>query len=272
MIKFKQLLQEGHAGRSKPISKSEFESLLNSKASAFNPDGTANHIYRGIDGFGYDFAKIDPREHQNRESAYAKTNYYTLIINNSQEWKRYPKRELSCTTSTTKASGYGDVYIVIPFNGVEWGICPNMDIFFSFDKLENEVGFDSINQFFKVIQRLFLNFLDSQPNKNSFQDLKDHLQMLGQRLDDIGFFDDSYDDQLYKDGFENLWKPYLYSIYYEYNEFDEFVFDLLDPEDNDFELQKQWRGAPDNREVWTDGPCLLYRLAHKKQNPYEISL
>ncbi len=263
------LISEGHSGRSEPISKERFEEIKESKASVYSfGDGK---IFRGIRGFGYDFAKIDPAPHKERKSSYAQTNYYTLIINNSFPWRRYPKRELSCTTSSTKAAGYGDVYLVIPYDGIKWGVCPDKDIFFSFGRLQKEAGFESIDRFMSVIRSFFREYLNSVPSENDFTDFKFHLEKLGDKLAEIGFFEDSYSDML-KDGFENLWEPYQDSKFYEYNEFDQFVFDLVDPEKNDFEMQETWNGAPDNREVWTDGPCLLVRIAFLKENPGELDL
>jgi len=263
------LISEGHSGRSKPISREKFEKIKESKASAYDLDD--GKIFRGIRGFGYDFAKIDPAPHKERKSSYAQTNYYTLIINNSFPWRRYPKRELSCTTSSSKAAGYGDTYIVIPYDGVEWGVCPAKDIFFSFGRLHEVVGFDSIDRFMSVIRSFFKEYLDSEPDENDFTDFKWHLEKLGDKLSEIGFFEESYSDML-KDGFENLWGPYEDSKFFEYNEFDQFVFDLVDPEKNNFELQETWSGAAENREVWTGGPCLLVRVAFLKENPDELSL
>ncbi len=263
------LISEGHSGRSRPLSRERFEEMKESKAPGYSLDN--DRIFRGIRGFGYDFAMVDPTGHRERKSAHAQTNYYTLIINNSFAWRRYPRRELSCTTSSSKAAGYGDVYLVVPYDGVEWGICPDKDIFFSFGRLQKEVGFDNIDRFMSVIRSFFSEYLDSVPYESDFTDFKFHLEKLGDKLAEIGFFEENYSDML-KDGFENLWGPYKNSKFFEYNEFDQFVFDLIDPEKNGFEVQETWSGAPDNREVWTDGPCLLVRLAFLKENPDELDL
>lgn len=64
-----------------------------------------------------------------RISPYAKHNYYNLLLSNLNNWKNYPKRNLSliCATTYNLASGYGDVHVVFPFDNPKIGICSDVD-------------------------------------------------------------------------------------------------------------------------------------------------
>lgn len=257
MIRLKEILLK--EGRSEALDKEEFIELYNTKASGY--DFMDGKIYRGLD-YSADFAMVDPRKYGERESAYAEGNYYTMIINHSQEWKKYPKRELICSSSSTHASNYGPVYLVVPFNGIDWGICPTRDIFYSFPRL-----FEVMPKTYDYMGK-FNQFLDStilERDVNSFEELKAELQRVGDQVEEY------VEKKKYKLGtFPEFWESYKNSMFYEYNELDQFILDLLDPEENGFEYQSQWSGAPDNREVWTDGPCLLIRYEKYKEISLEL--
>lgn len=76
----------------------------------------------------------DSTQGQARVSANTK-NYYTLILDNDPSWQEFPKRSRSfiCSTSEGTAEVYGRAYCVFPFDGTELGVCPNSDIWNSFN-------------------------------------------------------------------------------------------------------------------------------------------
>lgn len=88
-------------------------------------DGPVN-IYRHIDQYSTNFFKSVPIERNSRDNA----NYYTLMMDNSKFWKKYPKRGKSFICSLDK---YSKNFLVIPEDHSKWGICPKDDIFYSFD-------------------------------------------------------------------------------------------------------------------------------------------
>src|SRR5271168_3608736 len=93
-------------------------------------------IYKGFNtNLGHNFLLTDPSQKE-RKSANT-SNQYTLLMDNLPAWKEYPKRSRSlvCSTSSDRAASYGNVYLVLPFNGARIGICPEYDIWDSFYEL-----------------------------------------------------------------------------------------------------------------------------------------
>jgi len=56
-------------------------------------------------------------------------NYYTLLINNLDSWKKYPKRQQICSLSEPWFIIPKDgLYVIIPFDNSKWGVVPDDDI------------------------------------------------------------------------------------------------------------------------------------------------
>ena len=123
------LLEYIETQRGKTISKIKAEELLNTKHSkAFN---SKTPIYRGVHGYG-DYVYIDPSKAKSPRVSANTYNYYTLIMDNSNVWKKYPKRShsLICSTDERYASDFGDgeTYSIFPQNNASIGVCPGSDI------------------------------------------------------------------------------------------------------------------------------------------------
>jgi len=74
--------------------------------------------------------KIEKRKSRNT------ANFYTLMMENLSQWRKFPKRSnsLICTTDYYKARMYGTAYRVIPIDlNAKFGVCPEEDIWESFD-------------------------------------------------------------------------------------------------------------------------------------------
>lgn len=90
-----------------------------------------NYLYRGFEDDG-DYYIIDGSKGE-RVSKNT-TNYYTLILDQifatGSAYKNYPLRSKSiiCSTSKKTASHYGNVYVVLPFKGVDIGYIGSDDI------------------------------------------------------------------------------------------------------------------------------------------------
>jgi len=90
-----------------------------------------SHSSRLIDtGYGY---QTDNFFHQYkhfgkilRYSAYS-PNGYTLLFNHLPSWKKFPKRNIICSTSRIGLGGDG-TFRVIPFDNSNWGVVPGDDI------------------------------------------------------------------------------------------------------------------------------------------------
>ena len=61
-------------------------------------------------------------------------NYYTLITDNDPTWESFPDRSKSfiCTTNSIMARSYGTLYVAIPLESQNIGVCPHQDWWESF--------------------------------------------------------------------------------------------------------------------------------------------
>lgn len=90
-----------------------------------------NYLYRGFEDDG-DYYIIDGSK--GKRVSKNTSNYYTVIIDeifkSGTSYKDYPLRSESiiCSTSKTTAGHYGNVYVVLPFKGVDIGYIGTDDI------------------------------------------------------------------------------------------------------------------------------------------------
>jgi len=112
-------------------------------SSAFSAAQEGNIIWRGVKGHFPDFMLADSDKGQARKSANTQ-NYYTLVIDNSAEWAKFPKRSRSfiCSVDISNASRYGSAYAVFPYDYTKIGVCPDQDIWASFGRSSDYFGFD----------------------------------------------------------------------------------------------------------------------------------
>jgi len=237
-MKFKNflLLKED---RSKPISKEEAERIINTKCKA-SLKGTP--IYRGRYFEKGLFLEVDPKEFV-RKSADIK-NFYTLLIDYIlPQWKNYPKRSQSiiCSTSPEYAKSYGSVYMVYPFDGSKIGVCPRGDIWYSFLKSLGTT-LHMFNDDLEDLVRLN-NIKLSETNPNLF---KKQLQSLARR-------GGTYRSKVINKWLSNKKLDLL-----------DLIEKAFDPKKNGFKLVKAGSEIPKNREVWTDGKCILKLFITKR--------
>ena len=74
-------------------------------------------------------------------------NYYTKFISTSKRWQDFPSRESAyiCASTDRIASGYGDMFYVIPADDAKVGKCNSHDIWRSFPVLEESLGLPGLN-------------------------------------------------------------------------------------------------------------------------------
>jgi hypothetical protein len=118
-----------------------------------------------------------------------KGNYYTLMINNMEAWKDYPKRSQICSLNDSWSGNLtGEkAHVVIPFDNSKWGVCDKGDIWwvdFSMSRISNirelfkytSIRDDNWNNFlkdlnnisdedFKKIRKNFSIYFDKDINK-----------------------------------------------------------------------------------------------------------
>ena len=140
--------------RTQKVSEEDFVYLLeqNCKNSIYKINSTP--LYRGVDK-QLQLQIGDTNIGAPRKSANTK-NYYTLWVDNSPMWKDFPKRSRSfiCTTDKEYASSFGEIYLVIPFDNAQIGICPSGDFWFSFE------GTSDLSRLNITIDGIFTAFLD----------------------------------------------------------------------------------------------------------------
>ena len=121
------------------------------------------YLYRGFNiNYPTDYGfKVDPSQRERKSrSGY---NYHTLLMDNLPEWSRFPKRSKSliCSTDQATAAGFAHSnFIVFPYDGAKFGICPKRDLQYSFKK------FSSLADFEIRLQSAYANF-----NIETYQEL-----------------------------------------------------------------------------------------------------
>lgn len=122
----------GKKTRSESLTEEEFIKILKTNCSNFNPH-KSGYLYRGANDTG-DYVLIDPSKYS--RGSIEGVDTHTFLMDNMPEWRDYPSRSKSVIASTDKnvARGYGaERYIVIPFNMSLIGICPEENIWLSFE-------------------------------------------------------------------------------------------------------------------------------------------
>lgn len=203
-------------------------------------------VFRGMDSKA-DYLFFNPKN-MNRKSANTE-NYYTLLVDNSKQWSKFPKRSKSiiCTLDKNTAENYGTCYTVIPFDkNSNFGICQHRDFWYSFQKTVGE----SLNNLNTVIKNT-LKDNNCNIQDSDFKILKKELSSIKK----VNFGDDV------KDYTEKLYDLYLKNKYTDaYDLFDT----CLDPVANnfrygDFKLVQKVAAVVNRFEVWTDTPSILIK-------------
>lgn len=234
---------------------------------------------------------IDPKLRKRKSRSNA--NFYTLLMDNSEKWKEYPKRSESLICSYGQAVwGGGHVFRVIPFDGSKWGVCATDDIWWSLIYGEKEYNlspdrfchmlaglneiyygilysgnlkskstfnlFDKIDNS-KLISGKFVKLNDN--NYNLFINKMKKIEKTLLTIDDLDLLTNNKDYGDYKN---QSWYP-AFKIYFEdYLKkgltIIDFFNEVFDPEKNKFSLF-QYKDLINQditkREVWSDSKCIL---------------
>jgi len=268
MFKLKDLLLED---RTRSISKSAAVDTLNSKISHFGDLDNIPKIFRGKEN-SPDYGYVSPSKFK-RESAHT-SNYYTLIIDNSDKWSEFPERSKSivCSTSEERASEYGGIGSNIPLRvfpeiGGKIGVCPQQDIFFSFKELIS-LGFKNLRDFNNVLEYLieWIFYPSEKKLSESWPDLKHDLNEIGESQKFLDLYKGNDVFEKYPKSIPSYAKKLIKKLSFEffpnYHSFYGMVEDIMDPNENGFEITSFKRGVslPKNREVWTSDDSLLIKV------------
>lgn len=107
------------------INKEKAIELIKEKCKSFDFN---NPIFRGSAMHSYQYELIDTT-YSHRESANT-TNHYTVILDKLLSEQKLPQRSKSiiCSNNKKYAKEYGNLYVIIPFDDANIGICPTNDI------------------------------------------------------------------------------------------------------------------------------------------------
>lgn len=206
------------------------------------------------------YFQSDPVQRISRDNA----NHYTLLIDNSEEWKEYPKRSKSfCCTLLPKKTYYTNKYLVIPNDNSKWGICQSDDLYYSFNNLR--VYADSIKRFFNFINDFSIELGLGGISDDNINDMKEDILKLQNKIfteyDKKTFIYDINQEYAeycshFEQGEDNPLQ--FYEDYWNKNLF-EVLIELIAPDNNNFNLKKysELDRGQHEQEIWTDSPCIF---------------
>ncbi len=204
-------------------------------------------IWRGISN-NENFLEIDPKKFS-RKSANT-SNEYTLLIDNSPNWKDYPKRSesLICTFSTSTALnfGYDGYHVVIPLEkNAKLGICKASDFWWSF----NHKGVNNMEDFNSFFHKTRYQLLRSNEIIKNYDDLIKIINDIDEQV------------QIQRKSGSRINFDFFKMINWKFKEpLLKCIEDYLDPIKNNFQLVNYYQDDFTHNlksEVWTDSKSLL---------------
>ena len=270
--------------RTKDISREEFKSLLMTNCKDFIHNFDEHYlIYRGIKGYESDFGIVDPKSVQRHTQD--SNNIYTVLIDFLlSSWKGFPKRSnsLICSTNHKYASMYSKgkdfIYIMVPFDGAQYGICNNSDIWYSFSNLFNYLSnifypkMISMGEFNDKICHLLsvtMAIYNNVTYDNSDAGVRDVFRNYD--LNKIKEYIDIFDEVTQTTDFDkvdsNSISPADINALREYQkEQGEPLLSLLNrimaPNNNNISKGGYTDALKSHGEVWTDSKCLVAKFYH----------
>lgn len=257
-MKFSEFLNEDTLGKKRPekkvISKyTDLKKILDTHCKqglSFLKNNTG--IFRGMSG-SKDFMIVDyskgERVSQNTD------NFYTVILDNSPHFKKYPKRSKSMICSNSIAysenyTGYSGPYAIVPFDGTQIAVCPSIDIWNT--PIKKSTVFSKSNEKQELIDYSdFFTKNGISSDRNNFNKIKEKLRQKIKNPDFRAMFKHKNIDEIIDDIFNDL-HP------------DTLNFRLMSiPEfSNTFKNSVDLFKTHDDRsnECWVSGPCVAIRL------------
>jgi hypothetical protein len=235
-MRFQQyILQED---RSKQLDEQEAFSLIDKHCKeAVKTYFDGIRIYRGARN-KKDYLYIDPKKFIRKSKD--NDNYYTLINDNADCWKGYPKRSQSiiCTTSISDTLDYGEPYIVFPYDGAKIGVAPTFDYWSSFTDELNM----NLNTFISRLKNVFKS-LNLPLSDKSYKDMVKSFKAFDEYMKT---------HQLALDVHKMLPRMELYD-----GDLLKHFEQLMCPKNNNFELKTIDKLTDNGVEVWTDSKSIL---------------
>ncbi len=218
-----------------------------------------NRIYRGTRS-RESYLYYDPKSASTPRRSKNTDNYYTMIMDNAPQWKRYPKRSesLICTTNINTAMAYGyGAYSVFPYDGATIGVAPESDLWFSFGSIIHS-NLDTWNT---VLKRVF-DISGIPLSDTSYSKMVDSFTKFDTKMKSA---------ENIKQVMTELEGVFMYNHLEWMRKYDpekgllkHIQENVLSPTKNDFRISSVDKVDDSAREVWTDSKCIL--VIHKRRN------
>jgi len=205
-------------------------------------------------------------ENFSRPSKTAKKNgnLYNLLLNNLDNWKKYPLREKSIiltdsqniakSFSTTVDEKYGKTFYVFPRQNSSIVLSPNDDIWYSFRRGLTEIGLRGNDADLILFNDLFYEIFSSC----NIVDFDQNFELFIEHLNSL------IKGEIKPQSHLNFKSQLLYEKLVNLNlDAKELLENVFDPDSNGFEIKqynKEFALGNRNIEMWTNEQCLLINV------------
>ena len=223
-------------------------------------------IYRGMKEQEENTSLIvTPGTRKSKHNANTYTKFMSDIL---PSWREYPRRDKStiCSNNYDYAKGfsYELPFIIFPQNNTKIGICPENDIWYSFQTIMNE-GFNDLSQFSVAMIEFFSVLLNINTKEAENLFLQDRETLLN-AIHQVNLICRKLGKQLINDEVESpfsIFKRFLNKLTKQLS-YDSLisVLDeyLLSPKENGFKLGTvEDIPTGGNHEIWFEGQHLMIR-------------
>jgi len=246
--------------RTAEITDKEFVMLVkdNCKEYLANP----KYMQRMKGGFNGNYSYIDPKIHRRMplmvDSTGVVSTHHTLLMENLPSWKEFPKRSESLIGNLrfNYDTSFGDrCYLVIPYDGANFGLAPSSDLWGSYCEVGNmKYEFNDV-----FTERLTDLSVSEKSYAAMMKDLQHYYNdyLIRERSNVWGL---SYIDNIFKnfssDGIESVEEGF--DKYFAPQKFSSRTGDFVKEFKN---VGYEGLKSTDCREFWTDSRCILVHLA-----------
>jgi len=223
-------------------------------------------LLRGVDGSkgNYQFGDTSTFKRVSKNTY----NYYTKFISTSSKWKEFPSRESAyiCASNNRIASGYGDIFYVIPADNAKVGKCDSHDIWRSFPVLEKSIGVPGLNSL-NVFLIALMKALDGKitPDTDASEIRETLRGWTLKKLYDL--VDDNGKPKLNHQNAEQLEVAIKTMVSKGFANFEQLLEYCLDPKINNFTTSIADKASVPSKpgvEAWVEGKVLFVNEAELK--------
>jgi hypothetical protein len=273
--KLRMIFEEVEVGF-QPIDVEKANQIVANQASNYKPQQLIYTFIPEHDVENNDFLIVTPGQRLFRY----KNRYHALIMDSLEAWEEFPQRGRGViATSDKDRTTEKQTYIVIPFNGSQFGMSPKQDIFKSFSNVAINLGikFENFNDSLNTLLNMFSNpkgtyDLNSKKfTKLSINTYNETYEIFKRAVDmvDEHFFDEKSApilDEIINHPYNKETEDNTISIieYLQSKEvtLSEMLDTLFEPYENGFKLitfKNFVLGEYKDRDMWTDNKCLLVK-------------